>query len=195
MIEDDDDYSGFRWRVALSMARFPSDSKSKPLAEISIAEEALVALGISWDSLKPIETDPPDVELNIGELKVGIEITELIDEKMLVLRIKRNKNIKLTELENSYFRAHEFVKKADFQMLLTDRIRKKDVILPEYPTYWLLINTAEPSLARVYVEEYLQGFKTAVTHINKIILKLDCEPGYEGNEGGHPVFEIPIERA
>ncbi len=89
MTKNKDENSQIKFRPALAMGRFPPDNCHKWLHEKFKAKDALTALGITWDSLKNVQNDPPDLELKFGTVTAGIEITELVNERMLALRIQK----------------------------------------------------------------------------------------------------------
>jgi hypothetical protein len=145
----------------------------KPVKELVIAREAFEAAQIRITSLKTRGSeDPPDCEAVLGVLRVGIEITELVDQQAIE-RFKRTK------------RAYDWADwpREKFVAALKDRIDAKDVPTKvnggPYDRYFLVIHCDEPLLPSQTVGSYLKGFNVATRLIDEILVILSYQPGSE----------------
>lgn len=176
MNSDDDarDWAGvveaMRW--ALEKRRGHNDYwdwPTKSVKEAHIASEALQAAGYAIQSLMPCEKDPPDCEAQIDGLLVGIEVTELVDQKAIE-RFKRTKNS---------FQFSDWTEQT-LESALSKRIRRKDV--PEqvqeyrYDRYLLVIHCDEPELTAQRVEHYASRFSAVTKLIDEALLILSYDP-------------------
>jgi hypothetical protein len=123
------------------------------------------------ESLDLVSKDPPDCLLILKGQKIGIELTELVDQKEI------EKNIKCkgqfvpcfwgkTEVEN------------ELNRIITSKEKKaKDKMHHQYDDYILLIHSDEPKIDRNKIPEIIAEYDPPITSIIKhIYLMLSYEP-------------------
>ena len=158
----------------------------KSIKEIVIAQDLFSKLEEYSDdylvNVMPGE-DPPDVKVITSKGKtIGIEVTELVNQKAIEYQIKNDP------------RYHEEVvswSKSSFNKKLSDIVSKKNRLCKNkggnYDELSLLIFTDEPKLDSDTIESYLEGADLGSPKNFKNVYILT---GYEPNKGGKVLIEV-----
>lgn len=164
----------------------PDDRKLRPYAEKVIAQEILVGAGFQVGEVRSRPPNSsPDCEADVDGRPCGIEVTELVDPKVL-----RTRNY----LEAQGIHRHEPRNwtACDFRKEVDDLIcRKADKIKgwaddSRYFGRLLVIHTDEIHLTSQFVTEALQGHEFDCCGFYAVVLGLSYHPQEETN------FRIPL---
>jgi len=146
-------------------------------------------------TLSPIKNDPPDVVLvtNYGR-KIGIEVTELVDQE-IVAEVARSKKRGQLSSEWADWNADLVAEK------LAELVRTKDTKLQnatkDYAEVLLVINTDEPMIDRIMIQEALTKFEFHTKYIDRGYVILSYDPQVSKTEfaAGYPIFKLPFQKA
>jgi hypothetical protein len=165
------------------------------IVELSILGDwqTAVAESLGWhvSDLKINPSDPPDAFATIEGRRVSIELTELVDGRLLsgLRRASRASGIRMTSSEGDAFIRSQWTQER-FRHELRQRIEakqkrydKRDIVIDV-----LVIFTDEPWLSRLQVAEWLKDWLPMATpNLKAVHLLMGYEPGYPA---GYPVFEL-----
>ena len=193
MVDDDEDYSEIRMRAALPLGRFPPENKHKFFQEKLVVSDALKELNLDGFELVKGD-DPPDICIKVEGQNIGIEVVELVDQDALHARIKVSKGRNLNHTEKRNLLRGEDIGREEFLAMLKEQISAKDISVLGFSKYWLAIHTVEPNFYKSNVDQWLLNMEFETKHIDRVILKLDYEPGTNSNPCRHPVFDLKIKK-
>lgn len=162
--------------------------KDKPIAERGWACDALAAAGFRVQQLTSSGKgeDPPDCRALISGEVVGIEVTELVDDKLL----KRN----ISARERNDPSAVQY--RIWDQELLVTELQK--IIARKENGHWkggpfarkiLVIHTSEFTLTAKLVSELLVGQRFQTQFFSDVVLALQYEPDFD-----IPAFRLPLDK-
>lgn len=126
----------------------------KEIKEIGIAHDFFFQLeNVAEDKLVKIDNaeDPPDVRVVTSTGKImGIEITELVNEKAIELQIKKDEGYvyELLKWDKEYTLSR-------IQEIINEKNKLCEQIPPDYHLRVLLIHTDEPKLRSRVIKEYI----------------------------------------
>lgn len=134
---------------------------------------------------RPSQQDPPDCEArDLTGLRVGIEVTELVDE--IANRDRRNRGL----YRWAQWPPDRLLK--DLQARISAKDDPAAIKGGPYDRYWIIIHSGEPALQLSFVEKVLNGHDFLSTRlIENGYLLLSYEPALQEC----PVIQLPLTRA
>jgi hypothetical protein len=90
---------------------------------------------------RPVDLDPPDVELTSGDERIGVEITELVNPRALRAQVHQNYTYSQELLSYGPEQA-----KAQIAEIVAEKEAKIRPVIAQYDSVALLIHTDEPML-------------------------------------------------
>jgi hypothetical protein len=169
--------------------------RDKPIGEQQIATEILRQGGVEVTNLVSRREDPPDCEATLDGHFSGIEVTELVHQKVLERALRASKDRqsgKEPERPEAYF----IWDRKDFLSKLQALIDAKDQISKirggPYERYVLVIHTDEFFLDRGTVDHFLDGAMFRARFITDALLGLSYHPSDGLDAGCCPVFRLNL---
>jgi hypothetical protein len=169
--------------------------QTQQIVEFSILGDwqTAVAESLGWEvsDLTINPADPPDAFATIEGRRVSIELTELVDGRLLsdLRHASRVSGIRMTSLQGDALMRSQWTQER-FRSALGQRIEAKQKRYDKrnLTIGVLVIFTDEPWLSRLQVAEWLKDWPPPATpNLNAIHLLMGYEPGYSS---GYPVFEL-----
>jgi hypothetical protein len=162
--------------------------KDKQFVEWDAVETALGALNVAHGPIVslPAGQDPPDCWALVGGQRVGFEVTELMHQYAFK-ESKAANRVGIPERGCWCFWAKE-----PFLAKLTEIVETKSKKLAsvkskcEYASLWLVVHAGEPSLAKFYVDEFLDRFTAKTDVFDKLLFVIAYQPGQ-----GYPTWDVP----
>lgn len=171
----------------------------KSTAEVHVALEMMNHLVKSEPelagTLSAVVSDPPDVLLTTQDgLRIGIEVTELVDSKYIKNYIRHRKSGITDWGHNADWNPLSLSEK--LIELIGSKDRKVQKIAPIYAELILLIHTDELAVDRSLVQEALTKFEAVTEFIDRgyIILSYDPAAARSEFETGYPIFKLPCKK-
>jgi hypothetical protein len=169
--------------------------KDKQVGEHGAAQEILTAAGIAFEGLisRDRGQDPPDCEAVIDGKRVGIEVTELVDERTLgrsMKAIKEREQGREPEKPEAYVVWDRAMLLGELQKRIEDKDQGGQKGGP-YHRYFLVICTDETFLNAANVEEWLTGAVFQASRITDVLFGLS----YHSSHQSCPVFPLRLSGA
>lgn len=174
----------------------PERSQAEVGVAQALADFLMHSDGRSWASVQPIADDPPDVLLlcTSGN-RVGVEVTELVDEAT----VERHRYHKKVDT----YPPHEW---ADWTVdslasSIVQAIERKDRKLAaragQYDELIVAVATDEPMISLALAEQALRMCSARVHNLQRAFLLLSYQPEADKRTfpQGVPVLSIPLQRA
>lgn len=187
-------------------AEFWQWAPDKRMAEWHIAETVLRFLAANGDcevtSLETVERDPPDcVAVLRNDLRVGIEVTELVNAKMVAAHGARRAAERRGKLPNP-------AKAVDpDQIALWGALEVRDAIIRAiatkdvaahggpYDQYLVVLHTDEDTITQNILSDALNEPAIETKHVDRAFVLLSYDPAlHDQFPDGCPVVEVPIGR-
>lgn len=158
------------------------DYPDRDVKEQGIAADAFAAAGLPVEKLTSRgNEDPPDCEAILYGRRVGIELTELVDQEA----IEKFKKTKFA-YDWAEWTRDEFIGR------LRQCIERKDSVASvkggPYDDYYLIIYSDEWTVASQNIEEELRGMSFPTRLITHALLLLSYDPRTKS----YPVFQLPV---
>lgn len=173
----------------------------RPINERLSVEELFISLEVEDADVKSSADDPPDCVVTHNGVRIGVEVTDLIEgeairrTKHCLKRLSpEDRNDIRRRAQNTFYRHWT---KRGFLDSVQERIRVKDADAKRWCSAfahtWLLIRTDEFELAEHNVGEFLRGSSFFAASLERAFFILPPKPSLNG-ERELPCFELPIHR-
>lgn len=170
---------------------------NRSLAEVGVARVLAEYLahseGRSWLSVAPVAEDPPDaLLLSTSNHRVGIEVTEIVDEAT----VARHRHRKKTSVAQPYDWADWTVEK--LSNAIVEAVQRKDEKLlarvKDYDELIVALITDEPMISLDLAHRALLCCSAKVQAVHRAFLMLSYNPGADKElfPQGIPVLRVPL---